>query len=317
MHTESVTHSDILNTIRKPQVRTAAKWRAAGLSADQMRSLLRSGDLTRMRYGVYATRSAIAWAKDDPQRRHALEVLAVTTSVGRGSVASHHSAALIHGLDLLTPGPADVVTLTRPGARRSGRRESAGIVVHAAALPPGHVTKCLSAPVTAVARTVVDLGRTLPFTDAVVVADSALRLGKTAKPELLRAADACARWPGVARACRAVTFADGRAESVLESCARTVFYERGLEAPDLQVEFRGEGFVFRGDFYWARYLTIAEADGMEKYTNPERARDQLRRDRLLRDGGYKVVHFTWRELFETPEVVISRIRKAFASATPF
>ena len=56
---------------------------------------------------------------------------------------------------------------------------------------------------------------------------------------------------------------------------------------------------------------------MAKYENPGRARDQIRRDRLLRDAGYKVVHFTWRELFETPEAVIGRIRKAFASATPF
>jgi len=282
-----------------------------------MRSLLRSGDLIRMRYGVYATRSAVAWAMDDPRRRHALEVLAVTTSVGRDSVASHHSAALIHGLDLLTLGPADVVMLTGPKSRRSNWPDSAGIAFRVAALPPEHVTKCLSAPVTTVARTVVDLGRALPFTDAVVVADSALRLGKTDKQELSRVADACVRWPGVTRACRAVTFADERAESVLESCARVVFYERGLEAPDLQAEFRGEGFVYRGDFYWARYRTIAEADGMAKYEDPSRARDQLRRDRLLRDAGHKVVHFTWRELFETPEVVITRIRKAFASATPF
>lgn len=317
MHTENVTYSDALDTIRKPLVRTTAKWRAAGLSADQMRSLLRSGDLIRMRYGVYATRSAVAWAMDDPRRRHALEVLAVTTSVGRDSVASHHSAALIHGLDLLASAPQGVVTLTRPLSRRSYRPRADGILFHAAALPHEHVTKRWGTSVTTVSRTVLDLARTVPFMDAVVVADSALRLGLAGKPELFRAADSCARWPGVARASRAVTFADERAESVLESCARVVFYERGLEAPDLQAEFRGEGFVYRGDFYWARHRTIAEADGMAKYEDPSRARDQIRRDRLLRDAGYKVVHFTWRELFETPEMVITRIRKAFTSATPF
>jgi len=37
---------------------------------------------------------------------------------------------------------------------------------------------------------------------------------------------------------------------------------------------------------------------------------QFERDRLLRDAGYKVVHFTWRELFDTPEIVIARIRQA-------
>jgi hypothetical protein len=282
-----------------------------------MRSLLRSGDLVRMRHGVYATRSAVAWATDDPGRRHALRALAVMTTVGRDAVASHHSAALIHGLDVLGTAPPEVVTVTGPRSRRSNRPDSAGIVFHAAALPADHVTRCLGAPVTTVARTVVDLGRTLPFMDAVVVADSALRLGKTAKPELSRMADACPRWPGVARARRAIGFADERAESVLESCARVVFHEFGLEAPDLQVELRGEGFAFRGDFYWARHRTIAEADGMAKYEDPGRARDQLRRDRLLRDAGYKVVHLTWRELFETPEVVVTRIRKAFASSTAF
>lgn len=282
-----------------------------------MRSLLRSGDLVRLRYGVYATRSAVAWATDDPRRRHALCAVAVMASVGDDTVASHHSAALIQGLDLLKPAPSDVVSLTGPTSRRSNRPDSPGIVFHAAALPGEHVTKCLGVRVTTVARTIVDLGRTLPFQDAVVAADSALRLGRVAPPDLSRVADACAQWPGVARARRAIAFADERAESVLESCARVVFYERGLEPPDLQVEFRGEGFTFRGDFYWARYRTIAEADGMAKYEDPRRARDQIRRDRLLRDAGYKVVHFTWRELFETPDIVVARIRKAFASGTPF
>jgi hypothetical protein len=282
-----------------------------------MRSLLRSGDLIRMRHGVYATRAAIAWATDDPRRRHALDVLAATATVGRDSVASHHSAALIHGLDLLGPPRQGVVTLTRPLSRRSFRPRGDGIVFHAAALAPEHVTRCWGALVTSVPRTVVDLARTLPFMDAVVVADSALRLGKVAKPELFLVADSCGQWPGVARARRAIEFADERAESVLESCARVVFYEAGLEPPELQAEFRGDGFVFRGDFYWARHRTIAEADGMAKYEDPSRARDQIRRDRLLRDAGYKVVHFTWRELFETPETVVGRIRKAFASPTPF
>jgi hypothetical protein len=282
-----------------------------------MRALVRSGDLVRLRRAVYATRAAVAWAAEDPRRRHALDVLAVTRSVGRDSVASHHSAAVMHGLDLLGSAPPEVVTLTRPLSRRGCRPRADGILFHAAALPPEHVTKCWGALVTSVPRTVVDLARTLPFMDAVVVADSALRLGQARPPELSRVADECGRWPGVARARRVIAFGDGRAESVLESCARVVFYERGLEAPELQVEFRGEGFVYRGDFYWARYRTIAEADGMAKYEEPLRAREQIRRDRLLRDAGHKVVHFTWRELFETPEVVITRIRKAFASPTPF
>jgi very-short-patch-repair endonuclease len=44
---------------------------------------------------------------------------------------------------------------------------------------------------------------------------------------------------------------------------------------------------------------------------------QFRRDRLLRDAGYKVVHFTWRELFDTPAAVVARIRKALADPAPY
>ena len=38
---------------------------------------------------------------------------------------------------------------------------------------------------------------------------------------------------------------------------------------------------------------------------------ELGRDRLLREAGYEVVHFTWEELFTEPERVIKRIRDAF------
>lgn len=307
--------SNIMDTLRGPLVGTRVRWRAAGITEGQMRTLTRSGDLVRMRRGVYATRSAIAWAGSDPGRGHALLVIAATCSLGRDSVASHHSAAFIHGLDLLGPAPRDVVTLTRPVSRRGSQRD--GIIFHAAAIPPEHMTRCSGALVTTVSRTVVDLARTLPYMDGVVVADSALRTGLTSKPELEHVMDWCCRWPGVDQARRTIRFADGLAESALESCARVVFARSGLEAPELQITFRGQGFVYRGDFYWARYRTIAEADGMAKYDIPQHARDQIRRDRLLRDAGYKVVHFTWRELFESPDQVIARIRRAFASPTAF
>jgi hypothetical protein len=313
----NVTERNIPDTIRRSLVATTARWLAAGFTPRQLRSLTRSGDLVRMRRGVYATRKAAAWAIDDPRRGHALRVIAATTSVGRDSIASHRSAALILGLDLVKPVPLDVVTLTRPPSRRTSRPGSAGIIFHHAVLPPEHVTRCLGVSVTTAARTVVDLARTMPFMEAVVLADSALRLDQTSKPELFGVADSCAKWPGVSRARRTISFADKRAESALESCARVVFHERGLEPPELQVTIRGEGFAFHCDFYWAGHRTIAEADGMAKYETPQRAINQIRRDRLLRDAGYKVVHFTWRELFDTPELVITRIRKAFASPTPF
>jgi hypothetical protein len=37
---------------------------------------------------------------------------------------------------------------------------------------------------------------------------------------------------------------------------------------------------------------------------------------LLREVGYKVVHFTWRQLFRETERLIARIRDAFARPSP-
>ena len=46
---------------------------------------------------------------------------------------------------------------------------------------------------------------------------------------------------------------------------------------------------------------IAEADGLVKYNDRKDLLDERERDHQLREAGYTVVHFTWRELFQTPE----------------
>lgn len=282
-----------------------------------MRSLVRSGDLVRMRRGVYATRRAVDWAEDDPTRAHVLRVIAIRATVGRAALVSHQSAALLHGLSLLNSLPVDTVTLTLPTAKPWNRPASAGVVFHSADLPRGHVTRLYNLPVTTAARTVVDLARTLPFTDAVVVADSALHAEKAGKPELRQILDSCASWPGVKQARRVVAFADERAGSALESAARVVFDEFGLDPPELQVTIHLPAHAFLVDFFWRAHQVIVEADGLAKYTADKDLIAQFQRDRLLRDAGYKVVHFTWRELFKTPELVIARVRQAFVSQSAY
>ena len=296
---------------------TAQAWQAAGVSTRMLRTLTRSGDLVRMRQGVYATRKAVDWASDDPARTHVLHVVAARTWVGRDAVASHHSAAVLHRLDLLKSRPDETVTLTLPTPRRWNRPAAASTVFHCADVPREHVTRLYNLPVTTAARTVVDLARTLPFVDAVVVADSALREEKAAKPELRQVLDSCTHWPGVTQARRVVAFADERAGSVLESAARVVFDEYGLDPPELQVTIHLPANAFLVDFFWREHRVIAEADGLAKYTADKDLIAQFQRDRLLRDAGYKVVHFTWRELVKTPELVVTRIRRAFAAINAY
>lgn len=312
-----VTKSDSSDAVRKARVAGIADWYASGLTRAELRSLVRSGDLVRAWPAVYATRAAVEWAGASPARGHALLAMAARASLGADSVVSHHSAALIHGLDLF-PSASGRVTLTRPPTRRCNRLKSDGVIFHTAELPTDHVTTVLGVRVTTVPRTVVDLARVSSFMSSVVTADSALRADTnradfTTKEALIAACYACAGWPGNRQARLAVEFSDPRAESVLESCARVIFHERGLDPPELQFTVTGPAFRYTVDFYWAEHRVIAEADGAMKYSDAQRAIRQLERDQRLRDLGYEVVHFTWRELFQNPAAVTDRIRKACAS----
>ncbi len=113
-----------------------------------------------------------------------------------------------------------------------------------------------------------------------------------------------------------MAFADGRAESVLESISRVAFDQGGLPKPDLQAWLGEDGSVIgRADFFWPEFGVIAEADGAAKYANPEEARKQLRRDAELRAAGFEVVHFGWNEIWLNPGQVVAAIQAAFARTT--
>jgi len=142
------------------------------------------------------------------------------------------------------------------------------------------VTKRYGVPVTTAARTVADIARTTTFMEGVVVADAALYERHASKSELRRVLAGCERWPGTGRARQVIDFADGLAESVLESCARVLFRDHGLL----------------------------------KYDSGERAIAERRRDRLLLEASFEVVHVTWQELFSDPARVAGRIREAFRRA---
>src|SRR5262249_33842572 len=121
--------------------------------------------------------------------------------------------------------------------------------------------------------------------------------------------------------------------SPLESCARVVFDAFRLPPPELQAEVTGgrqinpDGAVvadeyheyhgYKVDFIWRGYMTVAETDGLLKYDSGQRAIDERKRDRLIREAGYKLVHITWAELFKYPERVIQRILDAFAATSAY
>jgi Transcriptional regulator, AbiEi antitoxin/Protein of unknown function (DUF559) len=296
-------------TGRIANIATTAELLAAGISERHIASLVRRGDLIRVGHGAYAEgpygRKLLAHAGGD----QLLATAAALAVIGPRAVASHHSAAYLHEIDVIGR-PAQLASVTcPPGRRRHGR---AGVQVHVVSLPAEQVTAVLGLPVTTAARTVADLAMAGDFRAGLVAADSALHRKLTTKAELSSVLSGCALWPGVQRAAEVVEFADKRAESPLESIARVAFRDCDLPAPELQVWLGGRAEpVGRVDFYWRQFRTIAEVDGDLKYKDPERAKAQLLRDSYLRAEGFEVVHFDWNDIWRTPDAVAAAIREAF------
>jgi len=132
------------------------------MSRYRMGRLVAQGRLVAIRRGVYA----LPGEGRDGTPGHALQVAAVLAGCDFPAVASHRSAALIHGLDLIGTQQAAAVMVTRAPGARGSRSLRRGVTLHTAALPAGHVVIRNGLRSTSVARTVVDVARTCSFQEA-------------------------------------------------------------------------------------------------------------------------------------------------------
>ncbi|MFD4180326.1 hypothetical protein [Rhodococcus sp. NPDC058514] len=279
----------------------------------ELRRARTTGDLVPIRPGSYLR--AADFAALDTAGQHRALTIATATASNPDAVVSHVSAAVLHGIDVWAI-PLDRVHQTvdrRQGGKRGRRRH-----LHATPFRDDEVTVRAGVRCTSAARTVVDLARTVPFEQAVVVGDCALH-NKLVTPDELAVAVASAHHrSGVNAAARAVAFMDGRSESVGESRSRVLMHRLRLPKPDLQRWMSGsDGTIGRVDFFWECGL-VGEFDGLGKYKK-DRAPDQdaddaviaeKAREDLLRAEGFMVVRWVWREL-STPDVVARRIRRGF------
>ena len=288
--------------------------RRADVEVDEatVRRAIRSGELVALRRGVLVGGLRLASATE-PRDQHLLATqVAIAAAVGPPTYACLGSAALLHGFSRLGRAPSRV----RLYRSRGSRWRDDDVAVLVCGLPEGHV-QSTPVPATTPARTVIDLARWVSFRGGVVVADSAFRLGVD-RAELERVARDCARWPGIRKAREVVAFADGRAETPLESVSRVAFRDMDLPAPELQaILIRDEWGNPKAivDFYWEEFGVVGEADGLLKYDvadRPSALRQEKLRQEELEALGYIVVRWTWDDIWRRPEWVAYRLRTAFA-----
>jgi hypothetical protein len=299
-----------------PGLRLRPELLAAGLSDDDLARLCRSGGLGRVRRGAYV--DAADERLRNREARHALAARAAIMQLPPGAVASHVSAAVLHGLPAWGV-PMDRVHVTRDG--RSGGHRRRTLHVHVTPLGAHDVSVVDGVAVTTVPRTLADLARDEEFEPAVAVIDTALRRG-LATPDVLQ--QAVSRTPqrrGIRAARRAVTFADGGAESVGESRSRVLLDRARLPRPVLQWEVPGRQPIGRCDFGWPELGTVGEFDGRIKYGRLLKPGQdpgdvvfaEKRREDAIRDAGFRVVRWVWDDLDDFGDVV-ERLRAAFAAS---
>jgi hypothetical protein len=285
-----------------------------GYSHNELARLTRTGSLVHLRRGAYVSANG---HPADASDRHRQLVLATVPLLAPGAVVSHESAAVMHGLPVWS-NRLGRMHITRSRVT-SGKRRG-GIHLHTAPLPASDVVELAGVPVTSLARTVVDLSRTLIMDQAVCAGDAALRAGCRAEDLDVMLAQASG-WPGVLQARRTAAFLDGRSESVGESLSRVVFWRLGLPAPQPQYEvFDDDGLlVGRSDFGWEAFRTLGEFDGKVKYgrllKTGQTAGDvvylEKRREDSMRDQTWEMVRWGWVD-FDDEAALGARVRRALA-----
>jgi hypothetical protein len=245
-----------------PPVFTRKDARTAGLTRHAVAHRLETGRWRRLGQGAFCVQAR--WDDADARGRHALEIAAQSRH-DPGLVVSHASAAALYGWPVPWDGYGRA---TFTDGRRAGKNLlSPDRLVRAAPLPSRDVVAHSGTRVTSPQRTVADLLRHLPASEAVAIADAAVRRGDVT----LAAVDAVLQrqrgWPGIVGARRARAWVDPRRDSYLESSSFALLAGRGIRPPLSQVHVFGATGRFIGivDGLWLPEGVVAECDGRTKY----------------------------------------------------
>lgn len=155
--------------------------------------------------------------------------------------------------------------------------------------------------------TVIDCALTLPFDEALCVADSALRRPEVDRVLLLEMAAALAR--GRERVERVIRLADGLAANPFESVARAI----ALDVPGLHVVAQGwVGANAHSDLVDHRLGIVIECESWLWHGNEDAWRKDVLRFTRLALEGWIIVRLLWHDVMQRPDLVRERLEAAVA-----
>jgi hypothetical protein len=90
-----------------------------------------------------------------------------------------------------------------------------------------------------------------------------------------------------------------RTRSVLEERFLALCERHSLPLPDVNLEIAG----LTVDAVWEERMVVAELDGLASHATPAGMEADRRRDLTLRQAGYTVLRYSWRQIADQPEAV--------------
>jgi very-short-patch-repair endonuclease len=273
---------------------------ADGYGTREVEDRLRSGEWVRLQRGVYLD----GGVEVTPLHRAAAALLVAGDLTG--AVASHQTAARVHDLGPIRPTRLEHLTVPL-----SGRGPRPGtLVLHQDTLGPNDTTRIGDVPLTTPLRTVLDLLIAADTVTSVWACEKAMRDGLFGSAALLDELP----WFGEAARRRAATrfaLADLRSESPLETAARLLLREHGLPPPVPQYQVQlDDGTRYRLDLAYPSRQLALELDGRQWHTTFAATRADQAREHHLTTHHWRILRFTWTDIFEHPDDVIAKIQTA-------
>lgn len=275
-----------------------------GRGRDDLLRRARRGELTRVRPGSYAqTRD---WADADELRRMRSRIHATQAAARHRLLFCGASAAILHGIPLLTPIDPRPHVLVAPGGGKSNasvRRTERAVQHHDGVEAAGLF---VTAPLATAIDVAADLG---PLAGALAI--SHVRHAGTSRDAFLRRVAGSRPFRGVAAVDRAIAVSSGGSESALESLVMVRCADLGFELPAQQVRIVTARGAYRVDFAWYEGRLVLEADGKRKYGDPELLRgrtpaevvwDEKRREDAIRRAVDGFARTTWADAIAADEL---------------
>lgn len=301
MHSDTRAHRI---AARQGGVITRAQAIAAGMTRNQIDSRIRTKRWQRVVLGGYRI------FEMDGRFDRVRSAVALLP----GAVASHFSAADIHGMTKIDTRTASVTVHSRTTHTFPGVR-----VFRCHDLAKDHVVDLVGIPTTTVARTVVDLAPLISPAHLGVLIDDTVTRRLVNLDQIRGLLHAVARRgkPGVTKLRRALDEREGpdHSATVLEAAGNRLLVNAGITGFQTEYPIPWMSGEKRFDVAFPQLRLAIEWDSRRWHGDERGFETDRARDRSVVMNGWRILRFTWKDVHDRPQMVIDTVLAAHTTGS--